>query len=427
MSGDRPGPARQTRQPDWLPVDEARERILASISVIDTEQVALTAGLGRILASELESSVRHPAWDNSAMDGFAVRSGDVRDADRKKPVVLRVIEDVPAGAFPTRSVGAGEAVRVMTGAPVPEGADGVTRLEHAEAGSEPGTIRVFDGGDAGRNIRRAGEDLEIGDRPLEAGTLLRPAEIGVLAMMGQAEVPVYRRPRVGVLSTGNELADFGELPLVQAGRRIMNSNSYALAAQLQEAGAEPVLLGIARDNRESLRQHLRSAEGCDALITSAGLAVGDHDYVKEVLDELGMRFLFYRVAMRPGSPFAFGLLDAMPVFALPGNPVSAMVTFEVLVRPALRKMTGLKRYDRPWRRVSLAEPVSTGRRLTHFYRARLEPASNGGWQAWLTGPQGSGILTSMSKADALLRVPPNSDLAAGAELDAIVLRETPAG
>ncbi len=315
----------------------------------------------------------------------------------------------------------------MTGAPVPEGADGVTRLEHTEAGPEPGTIRVFDGGDAGRNIRRAGEDLEIGDRPLEAGTLLRPAEIGVLAMMGQAEVPVYRRPRVGVLSTGNELADFDELPLVQAGRRIMNSNSYALAAQLLEAGAEPVSLGIARDDRESLRQHLRSARGCDALITSAGLAVGDHDYVKEVLDELGMRFLFYRVAMRPGSPFAFGLLDAMPVFALPGNPVSAMVTFEVLVRPALRKMTGLARYDRPARRVRLAEPVRTGGRLTHFYRARLEPAANGGWQARLTGPQGSGILTSMSKADALLRVPPDSDLAAGAELDAIVLREAPPG
>ncbi len=315
----------------------------------------------------------------------------------------------------------------MTGAPVPEGADGVSRLEHTEAGPERDTIRILDGGDAGRNVRRAGEDLEIGDRPLKAGTLLRPAEIGVLAMMGQAAVPVYRRPRVGVISTGNELADFDEVALVHAGQRIMNSNSYALAAQLQESGALPLLLGIARDSRESLRQHLRSALGCDALITSAGLAVGDHDYVKEVLDELGMRFLFYRVAMRPGSPFAFGLLDAMPVFALPGNPVSAMVTFEILVRPALRKMMGLERYDRPWRRVSLAEPVSTGGRLTHFYRARLEPTANGGWQARLTGPQGSGILTSMSKADALLRVPPDSDLAAGAELDAIVLRESPTG
>lgn len=408
-------------------MDEARERILATISPIDSEPVPLMDGLGRILAAEVESSVRHPAWNNAAMDGFAVRSSDVRAASRGGPVVLKVIEDVPAGAFPTRSVGAGEAIRVMTGAPVPDGADGVTRLEHTEAGPERDTIRVLDGGDAGRNIRRAGEDLEFGDHPLKAGTLLRPAEIGVLAMMGQAVVPVYRRPRVGVISTGNELADFDELALVHAGQRIMNSNSYALAAQLRETGAEPLLLGIARDSRESLRQHLRSAVGCDALITSAGLAVGDHDYVKEVLDELGMRFLFYRVTMRPGSPFAFGLLDAMPVFALPGNPVSAMVTFEILVRPALRKMMGLESYDRVWQRVSLAEPVSTRGRLTHFYRARLEPAANGGWQAWLTGPQGSGILTSMSKADALLRVPPDSDLAAGAELDAIVLRESPTG
>ncbi len=427
MNDARSGPARQTRKADWLSVDEARERILATISPVDTEQVPLTQALARILAADAESAVRHPAWDNAAMDGFAVRSSDVRGAGRGRPVVLRVIEDVPAGAFPTRSVGAGEAIRVMTGAPVPHGADGVTRLEYTEAGPDSDTILVFDGGDAGRNIRRAGEDLEIGDCPLKAGTLLRAAEIGVLAMMGQAAVTVYRRPRVGVISTGNELADFDELALVHAGRRIMNSNSYALAAQLQESGAEPLLLGIARDSRESLRQHLRSALGCDALITSAGLAVGDHDYVKEVLDELGMRFLFYRVAMRPGSPFAFGLLDAMPVFALPGNPVSAMVTFEILVRPALRKMMGLEHYDRPWQRVSLAEPVSTGGRLTHFYRARLEPAANGGWQAWLTGPQGSGILTSMSKADALLRVPPDSELAAGAELDAIVLRESSSG
>ncbi len=203
----------------------------------------------------------------------------------------------------------------------------------------------------------------------------------------------------------------------------MNSNSYALAAQVQDVGGDPVLLGIARDDPESLRTHLESALGHDALITSAGLAVGDHDYVKEVLDDLGMRFLFYRVEMRPGSPFTFGVLSAMPVFALPGNPVSAMVTFEVLVRPALRKMTGLRHYDRPWRHVRLAEPVTTKGRLTHFYRATLEREESGGWLARLTGPQGSGILTSMSAADALIRVPANSNLPAGTELDAIVLRE----
>jgi molybdopterin molybdotransferase len=418
----RPGVARQPRRPDWLSVDRAREIILSRVGELDRELVRLSAALGRVLAADVESAITHPAWDNSAMDGFAVLSRDVARASRAKPAVLRVIDEVPAGAFPTRAVGPGEAVRVMTGAAVPTGADGVTRLEYTEPGPEPDTIKVIDGSDAGRNIRRRGEDLKVGARPLTAGTLLRPAEIGVLAMLGQPSAPVYRQPKAGILATGNELADFDELEEVHAGRRIMNSNSYALAAQVQEVGGEPVMLGIARDDPDSLRTRLESAIGNDVLITSAGLAVGDHDYVKEVLDDLGLEFLFYRVEMRPGSPFTFGMLGEMPVFALPGNPVSAMVTFEVLVRPALRKMMGLLEYDRPWRRVRLAEPVTTPDRRTHFYRATLEREENT-WLARLTGPQGSGILTSMSEADALLRIPPDSSLAPGTEVDAIVLRE----
>jgi molybdopterin molybdotransferase len=424
MTAKPAGPPRPLREPDWLSVDEAGERILSHISTLGQETVPITAALGRVLAAGIASEIVHPPWDNSAMDGYAVRSADVSAATRKQPAVLRVVEEVPAGGFPSRTVGPGTAIKVMTGAPVPDGADGVTRIEHTEPGPQPGTIRVFDGSDAGRNIRRKGEDLKVGDRPLAAGTLLRPAEIGVLAMLGHAEAPVYRRPRVAILATGDELADFDELPLVRAGRRIMNSNSYALAAQVQECGAEPELLGIARDNRESLRRHLEAAVGCDALITSAGLAVGDHDYVREVLDEIGMKPVFQRVRMRPGSPFAFGLLGAMPVFALPGNPVSAMVTFEILVRPALREMMGLRCYDRPWRRVQLAEPLTTRPRRTHFLRATLERKEDGGWLARLTGPQGSGILTSMSKADALIRVPADSELPAGSRVDALVLRET---
>jgi molybdopterin molybdotransferase len=418
----RPGVARQPRRPDWLSVDKAREIILSRVDELDRELVRLSVALGRVLAADVESAVTHPAWDNSAMDGFAVLSRDVARASPAKPVILKVIDEVPAGAFPTRAVGPGEAVRVMTGAALPTGADGVTRLEYTEPGPEPDTVKVIDGSDAGRNIRRRGEDLKVGARPLKAGTLLRPAEIGVLAMLGQPSAPVYRQPKVGILATGNELADFDELDEVHAGRRIMNSNSYALAAQVQEVGGEPVMLGIARDDPASLGTRLESAVGNDVLITSAGLAVGDHDYVKQVLDDLGLEFLFYRVEMRPGSPFTFGMLNAMPVFALPGNPVSAMVTFEVLVRPALRKMMGLLEYDRPWRRVRLAEPVTTTGRLTHFYRATLEREANS-WVARLTGPQGSGILTSMSEADALIRIPPDSSLAPGSEVDAIVLRE----
>jgi molybdopterin molybdotransferase len=423
MSSGSTARARQPRRPDWLSVEEAQEVVLSRIERIGREDVAITNALGRVLAADIESTLVHPPWDNSAMDGYAVRSSDIAGVTRERPAVLEVIEETGAGEFPTRCVGPGQAIKVMTGAPVPDGAEGVTRIEYTEAGPRPGTISLFDPGDAGRNIRRKGEDLQVGDRPLAAGTLLRPAEIGVLAMLGQPEVPVFRRPQVGILSTGDELADFDELDLVRDGRRIMNSNSYALAAQVQECGAEPRVLGIARDNRASLHERLESAIGCDALITSAGLAVGDHDYVKEVLDDLGMEFLFYRVTMRPGSPFTFGLLGVMPVFALPGNPVSSMVTFEVLVRPALRKMMGLRRYDRPMRRVRLAEPVRTPGRLTHFYRAKLERGEAGGWLAWLTGPQGSGILTSMSQADALLKVPAKSNLSAGTELDAIVLRE----
>lgn len=417
------GSARQPREADWLSVDEARDLVLSRIVQLGDETVPIGAARDRVLAADAVSTVRHPAWDNSAMDGFAVRSQDIEGASERSPVTLRVVEDVPAGAFPTRSLGPGEAARVMTGAPVPAGADGVTRLEYTEPGPDADAVKVLSDDDAGRNIRRKGEDLELGDRPLSAGVLLRPAEIGVLAMLGKVEVPVYRRPRVGILATGDELADFDEFALVEAGQRIMNSNSYALAAQVEECGAVPVPLGIARDSRESLAERLGAARGNDVLITSAGLAVGDHDYVKEVLDDLGMEFLFYRVTMRPGSPFTFGMLGEMPVFALPGNPVSAMVTFEVLVRPALRKMMGLKRYDRPTRRVQLAEPVAVKGRLTHFYRAILERRDDGGWSARLTGPQGSGILTSMSQADALIRVPANSELPAGAEVDAIVLRE----
>ncbi len=417
-------PARQPRAPDWLTVEKAREIISSRITVMGHETVPLAEALGRTLAGDLKSPISHPAWDNSAMDGYAVRSQDIAGASREEPVVLTVVEDVPAGGFPTRSLGAGVAIKVMTGAPIPEGADGVTRVEFTQAGPERNTIRVLNESDAGRNIRRKGEDIVVADRALTDGTLIGPAEIGVLAMLGQPRVSVYRRPRVAILSTGDELADFDELTLVLEGRRIMNSNSYALAAQVRETGGEPVVLGIARDNRRSLREHLDAAADCDAVLTSAGLAVGEHDYVKEVLNDLGMEFLFYRVKMRPGSPFTFGVLQGAPVFALPGNPVSAMVTFEVLVRPALRAMTGLKDLDRPRRRVRLAEPITSQPGLTHFLRVVLEPLDGGTWSARLTGPQGSGILTSMAAADALLVVPEESEhLPAGAELEAIVIRD----
>lgn len=422
MPPARSEPARH-RQADWISAAEAERRILERVAPLGTEEVVLLDALGRVLAEDVASNVAHPGWDNSAMDGYAVRSADIRGASRERPVPLRVVEDVPAGAFPTRPVGPGEAIKVMTGSPIPEGADGVTRLEWTRPGAEPGAILVVSDADAARNIRQKGEDVQPGQVVARARTRLRPAEIGVLASVGAARVRVYRRPRVGVLSTGDELADFDAFEEVRAGRKIVNSNSYALGALLIEAGCIPALLGIARDTRESTLEHLERGLDCDALITTAGVAVGERDYVKDVLEEMGFRPDFWRVRIRPGSPLTFGLLRGRPVFALPGNPVSAMVTFEVFVRPALDGMQGVADPRRPRIAVRPTEPIRVKSGLTHFLRCRLEPHSDGVPRARLTGPQGSGILTSMSAADALLVVPEDVEVLERTDLaEAIPLR-----
>lgn len=473
-----PVPAsRRQRAADWLAVQEALERILAAVHPLSPECVPLLDALGRTLARSVVSPIDQPPWDNSAMDGFAVLAADVRGACAERPVVLRVIEDVHAGAFPTRPLGPGEAVKVMTGAPVPQGADSVVRLEHTSAwgdaagaspgsepagdeaatGSGPGArpatgsgpvadaatgsalaagvrlgdqVSIFRDDDAGRNVRRRGEDIRAGTSVLEAGRVLRPAEVGVLATVGQAEVAVHRRPRVAILSNGDELAALDAFDEVRAGRKIVNSNSYALAGAVQATGGVPRLLGIARDDEASIRSHLEGARDADVLITTAGASVGEHDFVKDVLEDMGFRLDFWRVKMKPGSPVSFGRLQtegpssgtAVPVFNLPGNPVSALVTFEVLVRPALRRLQGRLAVHPPTVRVRTAERVRAGPGLTHFLRVTLTPADDGIPVARSTGPQGSGILTSMAKADALLIVPEASDgVDAGALALAVLL------
>ena len=420
---------RGSRRADWLGVREAVERILAAATPLGSERVALAEACGRTLAENVWSTVDHPPWDNAAMDGFAVRAADIRGATPDAPALLEVIESVPAGRFPTRAVGPGQAIRVMTGAPVPEGADSVVRLEYTEP--RPGVpewVAVLDGSDAGGNIRRRGEDLRAGTVVLEAGTVLRAGEIGVLAAVGRAQVEVTRRPVVGILSTGDELADLDAFDQVRAGRRLADSNSYALAAAVALSGGEPVRLGIARDDEESLREHLASAAMLDVLVTTAGVSVGERDAVRGALEGLGMDLDFWRVRMRPGSPAAFGRLGRTLVFGLPGNPVSALVTFEVLVRPALRKLAGRRDVHSRTVRVRVAEPIAPKGRLTHFLRVRLEPDGAGGYVARLTGPQGSGMLSSMARADALLIVPEDAEhIEAGAQLDAIPLLAADAG
>jgi molybdopterin molybdotransferase len=420
------------RPADWLPIGEARDRILDAVRVLESEARPLMSSLGHVLARGIDSPVDLPPRDNSGMDGFAVRGDDVRGASRSSPRELVVIADVHAGGSAGEPVRPGTAVRIMTGAPIPTGADTVIRVEHTDGGrfDAPGrgVVAIYDDSDAGRNVRRAGEDIRRGDRVLEAGRMIRAAELGVAASLGQARLEVVRRPRIGLLTSGDELVgvdDFGE---VLAGRRIVSSNSYSLAGQLAEVGIEVRDLGIAPDDAGRMREMLEPALGCDALITSAGVSMGERDLVLGVLQEMGAELDFWRVRMRPGSPFAFGHLPgprAIPWFGLPGNPVSSMVTFEVLVRPALLRMCGRSAVFAPTRPIELSEDHRASPSLTHFLRAVLQREGDR-TLARLTGPQGSGILTSMAAADALVIVPEGrGQVRAGDRLRALILGGAP--
>ena len=395
------------RDADWLSVREAVERGLDAVEPLAAEEIALEDALGRVLAEDVVSPIDQPPWDNSAMDGYATRAGDVEGASDADPVRLTVVEDIPAGGFPSRAIASGEAAKIMTGAPVPEGADGVIRVEHTDAGDD--VVVVTEDGDAGRNIRRRGEDLREGETALEAGHALGPAAMGVLAIVGCARVPVVRRPVVAILSNGDELVDLDDFDQVRAGRKIVNSNSYSLLGAIAAMGCVPKLLGIAKDDPADIRSRLEAGLDADVLVTSAGAAVGEHDRVKDVLDEMGYELDFWRVRMRPGSPASLGRLprsgrDALPVWGLPGNPVSALATFMVLVRPPLRRMLGRTRVHNVVFPVEAQERIPSKPDKTHFQRVILEPGDPVPL-ARPTGAQGSGILTSMTKADALFVVP----------------------
>ncbi|MCI0432902.1 MAG: molybdopterin molybdotransferase MoeA [Gemmatimonadetes bacterium] len=419
---------RPTREADWLSVAEAIEQILGSVAPLAAEEIDLHNASGRTLAADVTAPGDHPPWDNSAMDGYAVRSADVRGARSDAPRTLALTESVAAGAFPAHAVSSGEAIRIMTGAPIPAGADGVIRLEHVRPLGNH-RIEVLTDADAGRNIRPRGEDIRAGETVLHRGTLLRAGEIGVLATMGRSRVPVSHKPEVALLSTGNELVDLDGFEHVAAGRRIVNSNTWALDAASRAVGASPRSLGIARDDVRDIRAHLGHALGADAVVTTAGASVGEHDLVKTALDEMGARTLFWRVRIRPGSPFSFALLPrpgrpALPVFGLPGNPVSAVVTFEILVKPALRRMQGRSRVYASTLPVRVASPIESKSGLVRFLRVRLERRVDGDWWAEPTGLQGSGILTSVAQADALLVVPIDiDDIEAGRRMTAVPLND----
>ncbi|HEX8242383.1 MAG TPA: gephyrin-like molybdotransferase Glp [Longimicrobium sp.] len=416
---------------DWLSPGEALRRIVGGVRPLEAEARPLLAALGSVLAEDVVSPVDLPPWDNSAMDGFAARAEDVRGATRERPAVLRVVDDIPAGGFPARALGPGEAARIMTGAPVPAGADCVVRVEHTDGGTAIGSaearVAIHSAADAGKNVRPCGEDVRVGQTVLRAGTVLRAPELAVAAAVGRATLEVHRRPVVAIVTSGDELVDVDGFGQVRAGRKIVSSNSYALAAQLAESGMEARVLGIARDTRESLREMVEAARGCDALVTSAGISVGEHDHVRAVMDELRTRVEFWRVKIKPGSALAFGHVDGLggiPWFGLPGNPVSTMVTFELFVRPALLRMCGRTRIYAPPLDAVLRDAVSARGELVHVPRLRLE-TGDGETYASLTGAQGSGIATSMAAADALGLIAAGAELRPGDRIRALHLGGAP--
>lgn len=404
-----------------LTAAEAAEKILADTRRQPALRIPLDDALGSVLAEDIVSPLDIPAWTNSAMDGYAARGADVRGASAAHPVRLRVVEHLPAGRFPTRSIGPGECARIYTGAPLPDGSDSVIRQEDTDAGGE--VVTINNDRDVGVNFRLAGEDIRRGAQVMAAGTELEPAQLGVLASLAGAHPLVYRRPRVAILGSGDEIVDVDQPEEILSGRKTASSNTHTLVALVRQSGGEPVNLGIAADTRESLKGHLSQALDCDLLITTAGISVGEHDYVREVLQDLGGVLRFWRLRMRPGAPVGFGLLGEMPWIGLPGNPVSTMVTFELFARPAIRKMMG---QALPYRRsvpVRLAEPIRLKPQLQHFLRGIVRESADG-LEARLTGPQGSGILTSMILANALLVIPEGQfETPARASIQALMLND----
>ena len=430
-----------------LSVEQALERILATVHVLEPERVGLLEAAGRVLAETVSAGRDIPPLANSAMDGYAVQAADLV----QPPVRLRVVGEVAAGYVSRVQVEPGTAVRIMTGAPLPAGADTVVRFEDTRRGGDE--VEIVKAPLPGANVRPAGEDVRAGQIVLEPGKVLRPQEIGMLAAVGRVEVAVVRRPRVAILATGDEVVPPDQPP---GPGQIHDANSYTVAAQVQAYGGVPLLMGVARDQVEWVRRGVREAlaQGADLIITSGGVSVGDFDLVKQVLAAEG-EMHFWSLNVKPGRPLAFGLLspislregqehlspfplregqdrlsplplregqgEGVPLLGLPGNPVAAMVSTELFARPALLKMQGFTDWSRPAVRARLAEPIARKDGRRHYLRVRLQE-TEAGYQATLTGDQGSGILYSLVQADGLAVIPEAADsLPAGAEVQVLLL------
>ena len=398
-----------------LSVAEALERVLSGVPVLGAESVTLAEARARVLAEPVVAAREIPPWDNSSMDGYALRAVDTVAASADRPVVLQVVGEVTAGRVAVRALGPSEAYRILTGAPLPPGGDAVVPQEDVHRDGARVTVRKAV--EVGAYVRPRGEDIRPGDRILEPGTVLRPAALGVLAALGHARVTVHRRPQVAILSTGDELVD-PQAPLGPG--QIPDSNSYTISGLAADAGAVPTSLGIARDRREELIERLRAGLQADVLVSSAGVSVGDRDFVREAVEALGARIDFWQVNMRPGKPLTFGRIGECLFFGLPGNPVSSMVTFELFVRPVLRRLGGYRVLNRPRVRARALEPIDNPGSRPGYLRVHLEPGV-GHLGARPTGQQGSAILRSMLLADGLAVVPGDTKIPKGGEVDVILL------
>jgi len=388
--------------------EHARALILENVSVLPAESVPLIELVGRVLAEEIRAPWDLPRWDNSAMDGFAVRA---EDCQAQKPLLIDGY--IPAGGTADGlAVKPGQAIKIMTGAPAPAGCDAIVPVEETE--EQDGRIKIKGRVNAGDHLRLRGEDVRKGTVVMTAGSVLRPAEINMLASFGLKNVAVFRRPRVAILSTGDELVEPGE-PIGPG--QIINSNAYSLAAAVVEIGGIPLLIGIARDNQESLKEKLTEGLQAEVLITSAGVSMGDRDLVCEMLQEVGVESRFWKVDIKPGRPTAFGLKGGKPVFSLPGNPVSSMVTFEELVRPALLKMMGHQRVLKPFVRATMRETMTKKPGRVQFLRVRV--VDNGERLiATSAGDQNTGILSTMLRANGIAVLPADREqIVAGEEVD----------
>lgn len=390
-------------------IEEAQQTILEQITPLETEKVSLFHGLNRVTPEDHMAPWDIPPADNSAMDGFAFSHAALNDNR------LKVTGFLPAGEVRTAPVPPGEAIKIMTGAPVPPGCDTVVPIE--DVTEEGGWIRLPSSIKAGSHVRKQGEDIRHGNIVIPAGSLLRPQEIGMLSAMGSTSLAVYRRARVAILSTGDELLEPGSTP---APGKIINSNSYSLAAQVLDAGGDPVLLGIAPDTLDATCDKIRAGLNADLLVITGGVSVGDRDFVKMAIEKLGGTVTFWKVNMKPGKPLAFAMLSGKPVFALPGNPVAAMVSFELFVRPSILKAMGHRRVFRPIVKAHLQEPATNKGKRPHLVRG-IVSVKDDRYYVSTTGNQSSGRLSSLIQGNGLIRLAPETSLVTGAETDVMLL------